>query len=106
MTTSKQTVDYILEQIAHAGRVSARKMFGGYCGYCVYCNDKVVALICDDELFVKITEAGKVFLQECPLKPPYKGAKPYFHITGDRWEDADWLTELIQMTAKHLPVKH
>ncbi len=100
MTTSQHTVDYILEQISEAGIVTAKKMFGGYC---VYCNTKVVALVCDDELFVKITEAGQKYLQDCPQKPPYKGAKLYFHITGDNWENSDWLTELIKITTQHLP---
>ncbi len=101
MTTSQQTVDYILEQTADAGKVTAKKMFGGYC---VYCDGKVVALVCDDELFVKITPAGNKYLGKCPEKPPYPGAKPYFFISGDQWEDGEWLSQLIKITADELPV--
>ena len=50
MATQKNTVDYILEQIAEAGIVSAREMFGEYA---IYCDGKVVALVCDDQLFCK-----------------------------------------------------
>lgn len=101
MTTNQQTVDYILEQMSDAGRVNAKKMFGGYC---VYCDGKVVALVCDDELFVKKTTSGQSYLGKCPEKPPYPGAKPYFFITGDQWEDGEWLSQLIKITTLELPV--
>jgi len=59
MASRQSTVDFILDQIAEAGSVSAQKMFGEYA---LYCNNKVVALICDDQLFVKPTNAGKAFI--------------------------------------------
>jgi DNA transformation protein and related proteins len=100
MSTKQSTVDYILEQINQAGVVRAKKMFGEYC---IYCDDKVVALVCDDELFVKVTKAGREFLGECELKPAYPGAKPSFHISGDRWDDAEWMTQLINISLPELP---
>lgn len=100
MKTRQSTVDFILEQIDEAGSVSAKKMFGGYC---VYCDGKVVALVCDDELFVKITAAGKEFIGECPEKPPYPGAKPYFYISGEHWDDGEWLSQLIKISVEQLP---
>lgn len=101
MATKKSTMDYLLEQLAQAGGISARKMFGEYA---LYCDGKVVALVCDDELYVKPTKAGKSFLEQICEAPPYPGAKPYFHISGEQWEDADWLTELIQLSAAELPL--
>ncbi len=101
MATEQKTVDFILEQIADAGEVSARKLFGEYA---LYCNGKVVALVCDDELFVKPTKSGKTYIGKIVEAPPYKGAKPSFLISGDIWEDADWLTELIKLTAAELPM--
>lgn len=100
--THQNTVDYILEQIEQAGSVRARKMFGGYC---IYCDEKVVALVCDDQLFVKITEAGKIFLKEWKEKPAYPGAKNSFYIPGETWDDADWLSKLIQITAAEMELK-
>lgn len=97
--TQQKTVDYILEQIEQAGSVRARKMFGGYC---IYCDEKVVALVCDDQLFVKITAAGKEFLREWNEKPAYPGAKNSFYIPGETWDDTDWLTQLIQITASEV----
>lgn len=100
MATKQSTVDYILDQLAGAAGVSARKMFGEYA---LYCDGKVVALVCDDLLFVKPTIAGKKFIGQIKESPPYKGAKPYYLISGDLWEDRDWLAELIKISADELP---
>jgi TfoX/Sxy family transcriptional regulator of competence genes len=82
-----------------AGEVSCRSMFGGYA---VYCNAKVVALICDDQLFVKPTVSGRKMIGIVTEKPPYPGAKLYFLIE-DKIEDSEWLCELIRKTAEELP---
>lgn len=95
------TVDFILEQIQTAGSVRSKAMFGGYC---LYCDEKVVALVCDDKLFVKITPAGKLLLQNWTEKPAYPGAKNSFVIAAECWDDAEWLSELIRLTASELPV--
>jgi TfoX/Sxy family transcriptional regulator of competence genes len=100
MASTQKTVDYILEQIAGAGEVSARKMFGEYA---VYFGEKTVALVCDNELFVKQTDAGRELLPDCVEKPPFSGAKPWFFISGELWEDGNWLTKLIKVTAAQLP---
>lgn len=101
MATEQKIVDFILEQVADAGDVSARKMFGEYA---LYCQGKVVALICDDQLFVKPTKAGKAFIGETVEAPPYTGAKPSYLISEDKWDDAEWLAELIRLTAAELPL--
>ncbi len=58
MATRQETIDFLLDQIAGAGNVRARKMFGEYA---LYLDEKVVALVCGDQLFVKITNPGKEF---------------------------------------------
>ncbi len=100
MATRQHIVDFILEQIAGAKEVSARKMFGEYA---IYSTGKVVALVCDDQLFVKPTDAGRAFVGAVTEGEPYPGAKPCFVIGGDRWEDGDWLSQLIRLTASALP---
>ncbi len=102
MSTSQSTVDYILDQTRHAGSVSARKMFGEYG---MYCNGKLVALICDDTLFIKITPEGKAYVGEHYLEgAPYQGAKPSMQIDADLIEDQDWISELVSITEKALPM--
>ena len=100
MSSQQKTVDYILEQSAGAGTVTAKKMFGEYG---MYCDGKIMALICDDQLFIKPTAAGRTYLGEVTDGAPFPGAKPYFLIEGDRWDDADWLAGLVKVTADDLP---
>jgi TfoX/Sxy family transcriptional regulator of competence genes len=101
MASKQTTVDFILEQMQGAGAVRAKAMFGEYA---VYCDDKVVALVCDDQLFVKLTAAGRNFIGTATEGQPYPGAKACFLISGDQWEDREWLSQLIKLTALELPV--
>ncbi len=101
MASNQRTVDFLVEQLASAGDVVAKKLFGEYA---VYCDGKLAALICDDSLFVKPTAPGRQLLGEVTEAPPYPGAKPYFAIPGERWDDALWLGTLIRTTADALPL--
>jgi TfoX/Sxy family transcriptional regulator of competence genes len=100
MKTDSSFVTFIMEQLQDAGNVACRSMFGGYA---VYCDSKVVALICDDRLFVKPTAIGKTMCETVTEAPPYPGAKPYLLIE-DNLEDREWLCGLIRETAGELPV--
>jgi DNA transformation protein and related proteins len=101
MATAPATVEYILDQLASVGQVSARKMFGEYA---LYVGNKVVALVCDDTLFVKDTEAGREFVGELyEVGSAYKGAKPSMVISEEQIEDRKWLAELFETTAESLP---
>ncbi|KRA55381.1 TfoX/Sxy family protein [Devosia sp. Root635] len=100
MSSQQKTVDYIAEQSAGAGIITTKKMFGEYG---MYCDGKVLAFICDDQLFIKPTEAGRTYLGEVVEAPAYPGSKLYFLIDGDRWDDADWLAGLVKVTADALP---
>ncbi len=101
VATKQSTIDYLVDQIAGAGNIRFRKMFGEYA---LYCNEKVVALVCDDQLFIKPTKAGREFIENLEEAPPYPGAKNYFLISGDLWENGAWLSELIAKTADELPI--
>jgi len=100
MGSTQRDVDFILEQLSDAGGASARKMFGEYG---IYYRDKIVALFCDNQLFVKPTVGGRAFIGKIDEAPPYPGAKLWFLITGDRCEDGEWLTELVRITERELP---
>ena len=73
MPTARTTIDRFLAQIAAAGEVSARPMFGEFG---VYCDGKMVALVCDDTVFIKPTPEGRPFAGKIAEVPPYPGAKP------------------------------
>lgn len=97
MASDASFVDYVCEQTG--GAVSFKKMFGEYA---LYAEGKVVAVICDNQLFVKPTVAGKVLLGNVVEAPPYPSAKPCFLISG-QLEDRALMARLIQVTAGELP---
>jgi DNA transformation protein and related proteins len=100
VASKQSTMDFLLDQLSGAGEVTARKMFGEFC---LYYSGKPVALVCDDQLFVKPTPGGRELVGTGPEEPPYPGAKPYLLISADLWEDRDWLAEVIRTTAGQLP---
>jgi len=99
MASDLSFVEFIVDQIENAGEITYRKMFGEYA---LYSDAKVIALICDNQLFVKPTQAGKSFINNVVEAPPYPGAKPYFLIE-EQIDDRDWLSHLIRLTANELP---
>lgn len=101
MSSSQNTVDFIVDQMSAAGAVSAKKMFGEYG---VYCAGKMVALVCDDQLFIKPTARGRIHIGDVQEAPPYPGAKACFLISGDQCEDGEWLSELVRITSEDLPM--
>lgn len=101
MATSPQTAEFIVEQTQQAGDMNVRKMFGEYA---LYCDTKIVAFICDDQLFIKPTEVGKKFLDETNLAPCYPGSKDYYKVPEDMLEDRDWLCDFVRQTAEVLPL--
>lgn len=98
MSSKPEFVEYVAEQCRGAGEITYKKMFGEYG---IYCNGKIFALVCGDELFVKKTEPVKAKYPKLPEKPPYDGSKNYFLI--ENLDDADYLAELIAMTCAALP---
>jgi len=92
-------VEFVVDQMKNAGEIKYRKMFGEYA---IYCNNKVVALVCDDQLFIKPTKAGNSFIENIVEEPPYPGAKLYY-LVEDKVEDSNWLSQLIRLTEQELP---
>ncbi len=99
MASDPEFVDFLVDQMSGAGALSSRKMFGEYA---LYCGDKVVALVCDNQLFVKPTPGGRAFIGSPVEAPPYPGAKNSFLI-ADAFEDREWIAQLIRITAAELP---
>jgi len=92
-------VEYVTDQVDDSCNLTHRMMFGGCT---LYLDGKVVALICDDQLFVKPTTAGRDFIGDVVEAPAYPGAKNSFLIE-DQIDDGEWLTNLLTVTAAELP---
>ncbi|HEX2657937.1 MAG TPA: TfoX/Sxy family protein [Polyangia bacterium] len=101
MATSERTIAFLLDQLRDVRDVSARKMFGEYA---IYVRDKVVALVCDDQLFVKLTDAGQALLgARLRTGFAYPGAKASILVAAEDLEDSDRLAELVRVTDAALP---
>ena len=99
MASRPEFVQYAADQLSGAGTITYRKMFGEYG---MYCDGKIFALICDDQLFIKISEAGKRMAPDLEEAAPYEGSKPYFLM--DDIDNKEFLTEFVIETCKELPV--
>jgi TfoX/Sxy family transcriptional regulator of competence genes len=99
MASDLSFIEYVCDQLHDVGRVTYRKMFGEYA---IYIGEKVVGLVCDNQLFVKSTDAGRALLQKPVMAPPYPGAKPAFLIAAEL-DDGELVSALFKATAKELP---
>lgn len=99
MATDAGYAKYVCDQLHAAGGITTLKMFGEYG---LYRHGKIVALICDNQLFVKPTPAGEAVLGAPTYGPPYPGAKPFFNVS-DLLDDPEALVRLIVATDNALP---
>ena len=99
MATDLEFIKFVADQIEDHCEISYRAMFGAFT---LYSKGKVVALVGDNQLFVKATEAGRAFIGDVVEAPPYPGAKLAFLIQ-DEIDDREWLTQLITLTEESLP---
>jgi TfoX/Sxy family transcriptional regulator of competence genes len=101
MSTDPDFVAHVKDQLGAAGAIAFRRMFGEYA---LYFDTKVVGLLCDNQLFVKPTEAGRALLGHAAREgQPYPGAKPWLLI-GEDLDDRALLVRLIRTTADALPL--
>lgn len=104
MSSTKDYLDYVLDQIRDQELVRSRKMFGEYA---IYYDEKVVALICNNQLFIKNTEEGISFIENelvkysLHLAPPFPGAKDWI-LLEDEIENREFLNELLEITRNSL----
>ena len=101
MATNPQTIEFLLEQLASLPSVRARKMFGEYG---LYCDEKVVGFVCDDQLFLKITDTSTSSVRTKTIGKPYPSAKDYYRIDENDWDDREYMSGLVVATANSLPI--
>ncbi len=97
MASNSDFVQYIVDQCSGAGEIAVKKMMGDYC---IYCNGVLFGLICDNNLYIKMSEAGEAVLDEVVLRPPYPSARDHFYITNV--DDRDYLEDIIRATLPEL----
>ena len=101
MASTKEYLDFVLEQLAGAEEISYRPMMGEYV---LYCEGKVIGGVYDDRLLLKATPSVLRLLDEegldAPLERPYEGAKEMLLSDVDRPE---LLCRMVQAVADDLP---
>lgn len=94
MTVSDDFRDFILEQLRPAGRVTARRMFGGVG---LYLDGLFFALIDDDTLYFKADDSSRARFQQagskpfCPFPDRPTQAMGYWQVPAEVLEDAEEL---------------
>ena len=97
MASHADFVEYVAEQMQQAGSIRSKKMFGEYG---LYCDGMLFAVICDDQLFVKITPQGETAFPGLPKAPPYSGARDYFFV--EDVDDQERFMKLVRITCEAL----
>ncbi|MBQ9249181.1 MAG: TfoX/Sxy family protein [Oscillospiraceae bacterium] len=98
MASSRNYLDFVLEQLTELDDVSWRAMMGEYL---LYYRGKLVGGVYDDRLLVKPTTSAEAMMPEAEREIPYEGAKEMLLV--DRMEDRDFLRELLTAMADELP---
>lgn len=100
MATQKETIEFILSRLRDPGRFTARAMFGEYA---LYADGKVVALVCDDRLYVKIVPASQALAELCEQAEPYPGAKPHYLVEEGQLSRLEHLPAILAAIAAARP---
>ena len=100
MASDLAYVQHVCDQLRDVGAVSFKKMFGEYG---LYVGGKIVALVCDNQLFLKPTEAGRELLGAPSEGAPYPGAKPHF-VLDEHLDNRELLSAVFRVTEAALPV--
>ena len=98
MSSSKEYLSFILEQLSPLDGVSYRAMMGEYI---LYFRDKIVGGIYDDRLLVKPVPAALSLMPEAAKELPYPGAKEMLLV--DNVDDGEFLRDLFLAMYDELP---
>lgn len=100
MASSREYLNFILEQISHVEDVSYRPMMGEFI---IYCRGKNVGGVYDDRFLVKPTASAKQLLTSGRYEKPYDGAKDMLLV--ENLDNNEFLKTLLERIADDLPDK-
>jgi len=98
MASSREYLDFVLEQLSKLDGVSHRAMMGEYI---IYYQGKVIGGIYDDRFLVKQTKSAKELMPDAVLELPYEGAKEMLLV--DNLDDKEFLAALFNAMVNELP---
>lgn len=100
MASSKDYLNFILEQLSELDGITYRAMMGEFI---IYYQNKIMGGIYDDRLLVKDVRSARELMPDAPLELPYDGAKKMILVT--EVDDKDFLNNLITSVYEELPAK-
>ena len=98
MASTKDYLDYILEQLSELDEITCHAMMGEYI---LYYKGKVFGGIYDNRFLIKPTKSAKEMLPDAPMELPYEGAKEMLLV--DELDDRALLTRVVTAMADELP---
>ena len=100
MASSKEYLEYILDQLSDLDDISYRAMMGEYI---IYYRGKIVGGIYDDRFLVKPVKAAMTMMPDVEMEVPYEGAKGMLLV--DDVENRKFLRELLEAMYNELTVQ-
>ena len=100
MASSKDYLNFILEQLSELDGITYRAMMGEFI---IYYQNKIIGGIYDDRFLVKDVRSARELMPDSPLELPYDGAKKMILVT--EVDDKDFLNNLITSVYEELPAK-
>lgn len=98
MSSSREYLDFILEQLSGLEDIRYKQMMGEYI---IYYKDKIIGGIYDDRFLIKITETSQTLMPQAQRELPYQGAKEM--LLADAVDDREFLVKLINEMYSELP---
>ena len=98
MASSKEYLDFILDQLSELGGITWRGMMGEYI---IYYQGKIIGGIYDDRFLVKPTKSALAMMPHAPRELPYEGAKEMLLV--DNVDSREFLMELLTAMYDELP---
>ena len=98
MASSKEYLDFILDQLSGLDDITYRAMMGEYI---LYYRGKIIGGIYDDRFLVKSVKAAATMMPDAELELPYEGAKEMLLV--DNVENREFLEELLNAMYPELP---
>jgi len=98
MASSKEYLDYVVEQLSGADEITYRAMMGEYI---IYYRQKVIGGIYDDRFLVKNIKSARDMMPDADLELPYEGAKEMLLV--DDIENKGFLKDLMEAMYEELP---
>ncbi len=98
MASSKEYLDFILEQLSGLEHITYRTMMGEYI---LYYRGRIVGGIYDDRFLVKPVKAALAMMPDADRDIPYEGAREMLLV--DNVDNRDFLAELLEAMYEELP---